>query len=127
MLQQKTPFIYFSFTYILFIQSIGRIASEVYVVSLPDISDSMNSTSNIIQLSVSAFMLGYGFLQILYGPLSDAFGRKYPLLLGMILLLFGTYFSMQAQNPVELLIGRLLQGLGAESSNVIFKTIIRDV
>jgi DHA1 family bicyclomycin/chloramphenicol resistance-like MFS transporter/DHA1 family 2-module integral membrane pump EmrD-like MFS transporter len=66
-------------------------------------------------------------MQIVYGPLSDAYGRKKPLMVGLIIMLFGTYMCFIANQDYELLLGRALQGLGAASCNAIYKAALRDL
>lgn len=117
----------FAFGYILFLSSIGQIASDIYLPSLPAIQLTLNSSINTIQLSVALYMYGYGLMQIFYGPFSDAFGRKPALLLGLFVMLLGTIFCMHANSAAELLIGRLLQGVGGASCNAIYKACMRDL
>lgn len=119
--------LYYAFAYILFISSLGQIASDLYLPSLPAIQNDLNSSINSIQLSVAFYMYGYGLMQIFYGPFSDAYGRKLPLLVGLSIMMLGTFLAMHAESVYELLIGRLLQGIGGAGCNAIYKAIMRDI
>ncbi len=119
--------LYYAFSYVIFLSSLGQIAADLYLPSLPAIQTDFNSNINTIQLSVACFMYGYGFMQIFYGPISDAYGRKPPLLVGLIITLIGVTLAMEATCATTLLIGRLLQGIGAASCNAIYKASIRDL
>lgn len=116
-----------AFTYVLFLSSIGQIASDLYLPSLPAIQLSLGGSINYIQLSVACYMYGYGSMQIIYGPLSDAYGRRLPLLLGLIIMFIGTMYCADANTPDALLIGRILQGIGGASCNAIYKAAMRDL
>ncbi len=119
--------LYYIFAYILFLSTLGQIASDLYLPSLPAIQQDLNSTINTIQLSVACYMYGYGSMQIFYGPFSDAYGRKLPLIVGLILMMCGTFMAMHTNNVQGLLVGRLLQGIGGAGCNAIYKAVMRDL
>lgn len=119
--------IYTAFAYILSLSAIGQIASDLYLPSLPSMQEDLGTTINTIQLSIACYMYGYGSMQIVYGPVSDAYGRKPTLLFGLSVMLVGTGLAIVASSASMLLLGRLLQGLGAASCNAIYKASIRDI
>ena len=81
---------------------------------------------NDIQLVISTIFLGLSFGLLIFGPLSDAYGRKNILYSGMILFLFGIVISIYSENLVFMLIGRFIQGIGAASCRVISLAMVRD-
>lgn len=81
---------------------------------------------NEAQLVISFIFIGMGVGQLFYGPLSDLYGRKRPLEFGLMLFMIGALISALTQSFEILLLGRLLQGLGAASTRVITTAIIRD-
>ena len=82
---------------------------------------------NDAQLVIGVFFLGNAFGQLLFGPLSDSFGRKRVIVAGLVLFLFGCLVSVIAQSFSLLLIGRLLQGLGAAGPRTVMVSMVRDL
>ncbi|WP_019531649.1 multidrug effflux MFS transporter [Dasania marina] len=82
--------------------------------------------ANNIQLIISAIYLGMAVGIILFGPLSDSYGRKRVIYLGIAIFLIGNLVSVLAGDFKVMLIGRLLQGFGAASCRVLSLAIIRD-
>ncbi|MCL5260828.1 MAG: multidrug effflux MFS transporter [Gammaproteobacteria bacterium] len=120
-----------SFSYIIFISvlfgCLGQVASDLYLPSLPAISISFNVSAASVQMTVAAYMFGYALSFLFYGPISDAIGRKIPLIGGLIIFLLGT-LGCVLTNSIDLLIAaRLLQGFGAGSGVILGNTIIRDL
>ncbi|PIE25492.1 MAG: Bcr/CflA family drug resistance efflux transporter [Neptuniibacter caesariensis] len=82
--------------------------------------------ANDTQLVISTIFLGVAFGQALYGPLSDVVGRKPAIYLGFTVFIIGTIAAIFAQSLEMLLLGRLLQGLGAAGPRIITVAIVRD-
>ena len=78
------------------------------------------------QLVVSMLFLGLAFGQLLYGPLSDSFGRKPAIYLGLVLFMAGCLMSMFASSFAVMLAGRILQGFGAAGPRVVSIALVRD-
>ena len=89
-------------------------------------SDLHAAQGNQIQLIVPSLFLGLGLGQLLFGPSSDAFGRKPPMLWGLGIFIAGSLLSMLAPNFSVMLIGRFLQGIGAAATRVVSMALIRD-
>lgn len=120
-----------SFSYLIFISilfsCLGQVASDLYLPSLPEISIKLHTSISSVQLTVSSYMLGYALSFLIYGPLSDAFGRKQPLVGGVAIFLLGTVGCVLAHSINFLTVSRLLQGFGAGAGVVLGSTIIRDL
>lgn len=105
----------------------GPLSIDMYLPSLPLIAEQLNTTIGKTQNTITIFLLGFSIGMLVYGPLSDQFGRKKLLLLGMVIYIVATvgcYFSSQ----VEHLQGfRFLQALGGASASVLARAIVRDV
>ncbi|MBC86638.1 MAG: Bcr/CflA family drug resistance efflux transporter [Bdellovibrionaceae bacterium] len=78
------------------------------------------------QYIVSVLFLGFGFGQLLFGPISDQFGRRLPIFLGLGLYLIGALISWASQSFWVMLIGRLFQGLGGAGPRIVSIALIRD-
>ena len=81
---------------------------------------------NEAQLIISTLFLGLASGQVLFGPLSDATGRKPLMYVGLGIFMLGSLVSMLAQDFSHMLVGRFLQGLGASAPRVLSIALVRD-
>ncbi len=79
------------------------------------------------QLIVTLFILGMVFGEIFFGPLSDAYGRKRAILIGLLIYGLGTVIAMVADSLEQVLIGRIIQGIGAAGPKIASRALIRDL
>ncbi len=114
------------FLIIILIGCLAAVSSDIYAPALPSIADSLGAHVNFAQWSMVIFMLGMAISQLVYGPLSEGIGRRRPLLIGMSIMMLGTIVCFFAPNITVLILGRLLQGLGAGASATLWRSIFRD-
>ena len=79
-----------------------------------------------VQLTFSGYVAAYGVLQLLYGPLSDRYGRRPVLLLGLVLALAGSVLGALAPNLTVLTLARVIQGAGGAAGMVVGRSLIHD-
>ncbi|OYD24636.1 Bcr/CflA family efflux MFS transporter [Oceanimonas baumannii] len=109
------------------IVSIGQLSLGLVFPVLPGISQALAEEPERVQWLISAYLFAFGPVQLLYGPLSDARGRRPVLLGGLALALVGVALCMLPGASFEwLLAGRLLQGLGAGCGAVVSRAMLRD-
>lgn len=106
---------------------VGPMSIDMYLPALPSIAEGLNSSIGSVQGTLTAYLLGIGIAQIFYGPVSDQFGRKGPLFLGLTLFIIGSAISYLATTIEVLTAARLLQGLGGAAVMVIPRAIVRDM
>lgn len=99
---------------------------DIYVPSMPSMVVALHSTAPMVQLSVTIALIGYGSAAMIWGPLSDYFGRRFVALNGLGIFVVGGILCMFASNIYWLLIGRALQGLGFASSCGVAAPMISD-
>ena len=105
---------------------IGPLAIDMYLPALPAIGASLKAPDAVIQQSLMAYMAAVAVCQLIYGPLSDMFGRKPPLYFGMGLFILGSVLCAVAPNAEMLIVARFLQGVGACASMSLPRAIVRD-
>lgn len=111
-----------------FLMAINSLAIDIMLPALQQIGASLNVESeNHRQFVVSTYLLGFGVAQLLYGPLSDRFGRRLPLLAGIGIYICSSLGSALVPTFEGLLILRFIQGLGSAATRVITISIVRDV
>jgi len=101
-------------------------ASDSYSPSLPAITQALHSTPNKIQLTMSLYLLGLALSQLFYGPLSDRFGRRIIILIGLVICMIGSLFCALSISLAFILAARFIQGAGAGVCNSVFRAILRD-
>jgi DHA1 family bicyclomycin/chloramphenicol resistance-like MFS transporter len=107
--------------------AVGPLAIDMYLPSLPHLTRALGATPAAGQLTLSAFLVGFAAGQIIYGPLSDARGRK-PVLIGSLCLFtFGSALCALAPTIETLIVARFLQALGGAGPVVLARSIVRDL
>ncbi|MCX5412965.1 Bcr/CflA family multidrug efflux MFS transporter [Streptomyces sp. NBC_00059] len=103
------------------------LSMDMYLPALPEVTDSLHAPASTVQLTLTACLTGMALGQLVVGPMSDRWGRRTPLLLGMIVYVIATAICAVAPTA-ELLIGfRLLQGLAGAAGIVISRAVVRDL
>ncbi|CDZ27764.1 multidrug effflux MFS transporter [Neorhizobium galegae] len=109
------------------LSAIGLFALDMYLPALPTISANLNADSHEVQASLISFFVAMAVSQIAYGPLSDMFGRKKPLYVGLALYAIGAVGCALSPSIEWLIAFRFLQGMGACAGVVISRAIVRDL
>ena len=107
--------------------AMAPLSTDMYLPALPVMSQEVGISASLPQLTLTMTMLGMAFGQMLMGPVSDRYGRRLPLLIGMILFTVATTGCFLAQDIKVFLAFRLLQGMAGASGIVIARAIARDV
>jgi DHA1 family bicyclomycin/chloramphenicol resistance-like MFS transporter len=109
------------------LSAIGPFAIDMYLPALPTIGQSLNADIRSVQLSLMLFFVSFGAFQLIFGPISDMFGRKLPLYIGLILFAIGGIGCALAPDITTLNLFRFLQGIGACAGMVIPRAVVRDL
>lgn len=106
---------------------LGPLCIDLYLPALPQLAGELNIPTASAQLSLTAGLLGLGVGQLLFGPMSDKYGRKLPLALSLTVLLLASIACSMAHSLDQLLISRLFQGLGGAGGAVLSRAMARDM
>ena len=104
----------------------GPISIDMYLPSLPALAQAFSISASSAQVTLTSFMFGFSIGMLLYGPLSDAYGRR-PVLIGGIALYALASVACAVATSIDWLVAmRLLQALGAGAASVLARAIARD-
>lgn len=106
--------------------AVGSLSIDMYLPAFPAVVAALHTDAGAVQRTLSMFFIGFGLGQLVYGPLSDRFGRRPPLLVGMALYTVASLACMLAPNIYALQWSRLLQALGGCAGIIIPRAAIRD-
>ena len=105
----------------------GPISLDLYLPSLPELASDLQASTSSAQLTITACLLGLAVGQLVAGPLSDQFGRRRPLLIGLVAYLVTSLACAFAPTIEVLIVLRLLQGLAGSAGLVIARAVARDL
>ena len=105
----------------------GPLSTDLYLPSLPDMTRVFATDVSHVQLTLSVFLVGLALAQLIYGPLSDRFGRRPILLGGTMIYVVSVFLCLIAPTVQWLIFGRFFQAVGACSGGVVSRAIVRDV
>lgn len=100
---------------------------DMYLPAMPALEDYFKASEGAVQLTLAMFIVGFSLGQTLYGPLTDRYGRRPPLYLGMIVYTITSGACALATTVGALTALRLLQSLGACAGSVISRAMVRDL
>lgn len=107
--------------------ALGPLTIDMYLPALPQISDELNASESLVQLTLTGTLAGLALGQLFIGPMSDAIGRRKPLFAGALLHLAASLLVLIAPNIEILGVLRVLQGIGTAAGAVVALAIVRDL
>jgi DHA1 family bicyclomycin/chloramphenicol resistance-like MFS transporter len=109
------------------LSSIGALSTSIYTPSMPALGTALNATPGEVQLTLSAFLAGFAVMQLVYGPLSDRFGRRPTLAVGLVIYTVSSLGCAFAGSIDALIALRFLQAVGGCAGAVISRAVVRDL
>jgi DHA1 family bicyclomycin/chloramphenicol resistance-like MFS transporter len=108
------------------LSTFGPITTDLYLPGLPEVGDSLDVGPSQVQITLTACLVGLAVGQAIAGPLSDTYGRRRPLLIGILLFVLSSLGCAVAPSIVALDVLRLVQGLCGAAGIVLARAIVRD-
>src|SRR6202163_3787562 len=105
----------------------GTLATTILLPSLPQMAASLQVSTAAVTSSITVFLAVFAIGQLVVGPISDRYGRRWPVLVGFAVFLAGSVWCGLATDLPSLLVGRVIQAAGACSTSVLSRAIARDL
>mgnify|MGYP000503451580 FL=1 len=100
--------------------------AHMIMPALPQIAQTFNISASASQQVIVLYFFAFGFSQLFYGPLSDAYGRRKIFIIGQGVFVVGSALAYFATTPSDLMVARILQGLGAGAPLIISRAVLSD-
>jgi len=109
------------------LSAIGPLSIDMYLPSLPTLTDDLHTSTSLAQLSLTACLLGIALGQLFTGSLSDTFGRRIPLITSLIAYGIASFLCAVAPSIWTLVLLRFIQGTAGSAGIVISRAMVRDI
>jgi DHA1 family bicyclomycin/chloramphenicol resistance-like MFS transporter len=107
--------------------ALGPLTIDMYLPALPRIAEELAVSSSVAQLTLTGTLAGLAVGQLIVGPLSDALGRRRPLMAGIVLHMAASLLCLMAPDMTILGLARALQGVGASAAMVVAMAAVGDL
>ncbi|MCY1140052.1 multidrug effflux MFS transporter [Actinoplanes sp. Pm04-4] len=109
------------------LSAFGALTIDMYLPAMPGMASELRTSAPMVQLTLTVFVVGLAVGQVIVGPLSDTWGRRRPLVIGLAVYVAGSLWCAVAPTAGWLIGGRVLQSLGAAAGTVLARAIVRDL
>ena len=109
-----------------FMSSIAPLSTDMYLPALAHVQSSFLASEFLTQLSLASFFIAFALGQLIYGPLSDTFGRKTPLMIGILIFIASSLGCVLVDNIYIFITLRFFEALGGCAGVVIARAIVND-
>ncbi|MDA7414811.1 multidrug effflux MFS transporter [Xenophilus arseniciresistens] len=106
---------------------LGPFSIDTYIPAFAGIAQSTGATPVQMQQTLSAYLFGFAFMNLFHGALSDSFGRRPVILIGLAVFTLASIGCALANTPTQLIFWRALQGLSTGAGIVVSRAVIRDM
>ena len=107
--------------------ALGPLSIDTYLPALPALTEDLGASASAVQLTLTGTLVGLGLGQLVIGPLSDALGRRRPLIAGIVLHIAASLLCAIAPSIAVLGALRVLQGVGVAAASVVAMAVVRDL
>ncbi len=113
--------------YLLLLIALGYVVTDIYLPSLPALSAYFHASDREVQITLSSYLLSFSLAPLIFGPLSDKFGRKKVILYGLFISIAATLSCLVAQTIQQFSAFRFLQGVGTGAVMIASRTTASDL
>ncbi|MBE2294002.1 MAG: Bcr/CflA family multidrug efflux MFS transporter [Phycisphaerales bacterium] len=100
------------------------LSTDIYLPAMPQMARDFQAS---VELTITGFLIGFALAQIVWGPISDHFGRRYPLIAGLLLFIVGSAGCALSQTIGQIVFWRVIQAFGACTGPMLARAMVRDL
>jgi DHA1 family bicyclomycin/chloramphenicol resistance-like MFS transporter len=105
----------------------ASISTDFYLPAMPAMANALGASHGMVEFTITGYLVGFSLGQLFWGPVSDRYGRRLPVAIGLVLFILGSMGCALAGSAQAVIGWRLLQALGAAAGVVIARAIVRDL
>ncbi|HEY0295672.1 MAG TPA: Bcr/CflA family multidrug efflux MFS transporter [Bordetella sp.] len=109
------------------LMSLASISTDIYLPAMPALATGLHAEISQVALTLSSFLIGFSLGQLIWGPISDRYGRRVPIAIGMVLFMAGSVGCALSDSVSQMLGWRVVQAAGACAGPVLARAIVRDL
>lgn len=109
------------------LMAFAAISTDLYLPAIPTMSAALRAQPGTLELTISAYLIGFSAGQLFWGPIGDRFGRRLPVALGLVIFVIGSMGCALSGDAWQLIGWRVVQALGACASVVLARAMVRDL
>lgn len=106
------------------LMAVTSLSTDIYLPAMPAMHEELQGD---IELTITGFLIGFSLAQIIWGPISDRYGRKKPLFFGLLLFIIGSIGCAMSQSITQIVILRIIQAFGACVGPMLSRAMVRDL
>ncbi|NDY74162.1 MFS transporter [Desulfobacter hydrogenophilus] len=110
-----------------FISAFPPLSTDLYLPALPQMKEILNTTQSQVNLTLSMFFVFYAIGLLFWGPLSEKYGRKPILLIGMVIYTISSIMCGFSQSVGQLIVGRIIQAIGGSAATAVSTAMVKDL
>ena len=115
------------FLLLAFISAFPPLSTDLYLPALPQMKEILNTTQSQVNLTLSMFFVFYAIGLLFWGPLSEKYGRKPILLIGMVIYTISSIICGFSQYVEQLIVGRIIQAIGGSAATAVSTAMVKDL
>lgn len=105
----------------------ASLSTDVYLPAMPKMQTDLGVNAGMIEFTVSGYLIGFSLGQLIWGPISDKYGRIKPIVLGLVLFIIGSAGCALSDSIATIIAWRVVQAIGACASVALSRAMVRDI
>jgi DHA1 family bicyclomycin/chloramphenicol resistance-like MFS transporter len=110
-----------------FLMGFASISTDLYLPAMPEMSRSLQADAGMVELTISGYLIGFSLGQLLWGPISDGYGRRPSVATGLVLFVIGAAGCALSGGALTLIVWRIVQAVGACAGVALSRAMVRDL
>ncbi|WP_245279255.1 MFS transporter [Xanthobacter sp. 91] len=105
----------------------ASISTDLYLPAMPEMGRALGTSAGTIEFTVSGYLIGFALGQLFWGPVSDRYGRRLPVAVGLVLFVIGSAGCALSYDAGTMIFWRMVQAIGASAGVVLSRAMVRDL